>query len=511
MTTIGKRGIPAVCSSPADRTEPAGAHREYRLRLATPMFGGGARAGHVDPRWPIRPSSIRGHLRFWWRLLHRDRFVSNGTLDAAAMRAREAEIWGSTEQPSAVQVRVEAASLQEDGFLGGDDRYGFAQLSPEAYALFPAIEGKIERIVKPGLEFLLHLSWPHQDELNRLRGIENARRKRSRQPLLPPTIQDFSPEVDAGVAAWIALGGVGARTRRGLGALEVVQATPHVVPFRLPNGTRFFTPTGGGPGTTAMSAWRQAVEVYQRFRQSFRGREHAKTGLSRPIPGRSHWPEPDSIRQMTGCALDDGIAGPPGTAADVNPHQHTAPIVTQAAPNFPRAVLGLPIGFHFAADGPGKGKPALPKRDPATVELVPRATDESGAFLDEEDRSGKLVPKAGDRMASPVITKPVWLDGRWQAAVVVLPHAHALKVHAVLKGKNARWDAARSTAVDLQQAVPNSQIVGPHLGALCPAAMADPMRGHANAIDALIAFLGRPMDGADPPRSKPVFVERPHA
>ncbi|HET6644216.1 MAG TPA: type III-B CRISPR module RAMP protein Cmr1, partial [Fimbriimonadales bacterium] len=37
------------------------------LELATPMIGGGAVAGAPDEHWPIRPTEIRGHLRFWWR------------------------------------------------------------------------------------------------------------------------------------------------------------------------------------------------------------------------------------------------------------------------------------------------------------------------------------------------------------------------------------------------------------------------------------------------------------
>ncbi len=40
------------------------------LRLITPLFGGGYETREVDPDCIIRPATIRGHLRFWWRALY---------------------------------------------------------------------------------------------------------------------------------------------------------------------------------------------------------------------------------------------------------------------------------------------------------------------------------------------------------------------------------------------------------------------------------------------------------
>lgn len=36
-------------------------------RFVSPVFGGGAEPKKVDERSPVRASSIRGQLRFWWR------------------------------------------------------------------------------------------------------------------------------------------------------------------------------------------------------------------------------------------------------------------------------------------------------------------------------------------------------------------------------------------------------------------------------------------------------------
>lgn len=500
MTTFGRRSIPDT-ESWGDSTPSQSVRRQYQLRLVTPMVGGGAQAGQTDTHLPIRPSGVRGHLRFWWRMMHRHKFVSeDGQLDVIGMRAREAEMWGSTEVPSAVQMRVQASELTNDHYLAGE-RFGFDQQSPEAYALFSAIEGKIPRIVKPGWEFRLELHWPTLDELNRLRAIENKQRSVAKR--LPAAVDPIDADVDLTVATWIAFGGIGARTRRGLGTIEDVDGTTGLV-SQLPVGANLFLLERPAD---PMFAWRQAVEVYQKFRQSFRGAKHKKIfpgGNSGDPPGRSHWPEPDSIRMLTDCALDDGLD--PGTGPhDVNTHNHATPIVTQNVANFPRAVLGLPIGFHFA-DGPGKGKPADRVKDPASVELVPRAIEADGSLAYEQGDNG--IPVAGDRMASPIITKAMQLDGQWHAAVLVLPYEHALQVNALLKGTQARWNASSNAAEDLLEEIPNTQIVGSHLSGLCPTTMSDPMRGHGNAIEAFKSFLGQTEDGATPPERKPAFVPR---
>lgn len=39
--------------------------KKYAIEVITPLFGGGVEAGKNDPITLIRPSSIRGHLRFW--------------------------------------------------------------------------------------------------------------------------------------------------------------------------------------------------------------------------------------------------------------------------------------------------------------------------------------------------------------------------------------------------------------------------------------------------------------
>jgi len=72
---------------------------EYLIQLITPIFGGGIKPGENDPEMLIRPSSIRGHLRFWWRATKGAKFES-----ASQLFDREGEVWGTPDNPSPVKM-----------------------------------------------------------------------------------------------------------------------------------------------------------------------------------------------------------------------------------------------------------------------------------------------------------------------------------------------------------------------------------------------------------------------
>jgi CRISPR-associated protein Cmr1 len=200
---------------------------------------------------------------------------------------------------------------------------------------------------------------------------------------------------------------------------------------------------------------------------------HKKTIMKRDgtkvitVPGRSHWPEADSIRRLTGSALAPPAGGAPsGVPADEDPRDHSTPVVPEdLIPAFPKAVLGLPINFHFA-DGPSKGRPGERNKDPQDVQLVPLLASKAGRL------------ETAERMASPVITRPALVDGKWRPAVVVFAAAHLTDLQGRLIGKSAMAGGA-NLSVD----VPGDQIRDPRLGRLRP------MRGQASALDALMKYL----------------------
>jgi CRISPR-associated protein Cmr1 len=67
---------------------------EATFRIVTPMFIGGA---DQSPSDGIRPPSVKGALRFWWRALNWGRFRRPGATDASALKAlhdEEAKLFG---------------------------------------------------------------------------------------------------------------------------------------------------------------------------------------------------------------------------------------------------------------------------------------------------------------------------------------------------------------------------------------------------------------------------------
>ena len=75
---------------------------ETTLELVTPAFLAGA-----DQYGPaaaegcdLRPATLRGHLRWWWRTLHA------GFLNVKTLRALEAAIWGDTRAGGAVRIEL---------------------------------------------------------------------------------------------------------------------------------------------------------------------------------------------------------------------------------------------------------------------------------------------------------------------------------------------------------------------------------------------------------------------
>ncbi|QQP92187.1 type III-B CRISPR module RAMP protein Cmr6 [Skermanella sp. TT6] len=91
--------------------EAAGISRSFTLTLVAPGFFAGAAQGQADCE--LRPASLRGLLRWWWRTLFA------GHLPLADLKELEALIWGDTRRAGAVRLTVEptgqpAASIPYD-------------------------------------------------------------------------------------------------------------------------------------------------------------------------------------------------------------------------------------------------------------------------------------------------------------------------------------------------------------------------------------------------------------
>lgn len=307
------------------------------LTISTPMVGGGVVEGKVDLNQPVRVSSVRGNLRYWWRMMNQDRLND------------EAKIWGSTKSQSKIIVEIEEFSPVH--LLKHSESFGFKRYGTELYALFAAATNG-DDIAQEGLKFTLRLTYP----------------------------KDFQEDVRLAVSAWVYFGGIGARTRRGCGTLECAEKEKLFSVNEVLKSASNITLWRKQKKSSAMSSWRESLELYRKYRQA----RNLGNGTK---PGRSKWPEPDSIRQITG---------------DSDP-RHSTPI-TSPLPSFPRAALGLPIIFQFV----GRGEP----------------------------KDVKIKPKISNRMSSPVITKALYDNGAWYSAVIILPHEHVFNAELETDIKN---------------------------------------------------------------------------
>ncbi|MCP1392984.1 MAG: type III-B CRISPR module RAMP protein Cmr1, partial [Methanothrix harundinacea] len=189
-----QRNIGSCPDKPEDANPyPDAITKSYQIQLITPLFGGGAKAGENDEVTIIRPSSVRGHLRFWWRTTSGAKFER-----VEELRQREGEIWGTTKNPSKVIIGVTIKS-SGDSYPCARYQEGWSlprfEKNHPPYVLFP-FQGNIRKNVKPAncianITIDLELTYP----------------------------EIISRDVEEAIWAWTYFGGLGARTRRGSGAL----------------------------------------------------------------------------------------------------------------------------------------------------------------------------------------------------------------------------------------------------------------------------------------------------
>jgi CRISPR-associated protein Cmr1 len=341
MRTIPDHPIPTL-------EPPALTTWTLEVRTITPMFGGSAKTREVDSLNPVRPSSVRGHLRFWWRAT-----AGAGFSNAVELFAAEEQLWGSASVHGLVSVRVETIS---SGLRKPCAVYPIGKSFPDfgsypGYALFP-FQGKASRA---GVE---------EQPSDALTDVQ------FKVVLTYPV--EVSNQISAAVHSWITFGGVGARTRRGCGSLEMTQVTAVTRVQRQRQSLLTLAPAQyfvGRNQQNPVRAWKDAVEIYRDFHQ----KEHfaRNEGSERNRPGRSRFPEADTIRRLSSTAAP----------------QHTP---THEVRGFPRADLGLPIVFHFKD-----------KADPEDHTLQGAKSDQT-------------------RFASPAITKAIAVEGGYAAALIML-------------------------------------------------------------------------------------------
>jgi CRISPR-associated protein Cmr1 len=344
-----------------------------RLRVETPLFGGD------DPksdrtRSPIRVPSIRGVLRHWFRAVA----AGHGVTDKADLWQAEVPIFGSTDYPSPIHLRING-SLEASGkgtkpdwaggIRWGNGFHGAHYLLGQG--LWHFRNGLTRPFVKPGEKFNLDV---------RLSGDETV----NWRFLLA-------------MWAWLTYGGLGARTRRGFGQLrcvDIVGTLPE--PFAAALTTVNDAEGWSLLGKTAIPAELRQPDVLGWSGWSAKPPDGAAPLPETPALTPTWWEglvfpgeddDLDGVLRFAGRAWRNFRAM---SAPNATPNQRThSPEWTDSIHGTGRdyrvAALGLPVGYHSRNSGLD-----------GTVEPVRRGSSE-------------LL-----RRASPVWIRPVELpNGKW--------------------------------------------------------------------------------------------------
>ena len=407
--------------------------RQYSL--ITPLFGGGVEPNTRDLVTVVRATSVRGHLRFWWRACRAGKFSNLGE-----MKAYEDALWGSAAKedsggPSQVVVQI---TEWEEG-------------NPDKPFIVEGTKEKPKLKSRPGTKVPEYAAFPLQPR---------REDQTPGMPILPVftdvrfTLQISFPsnsrsDIEAALWAWETFGGIGARTRRGFGALrlEKVDGQPHtdLPPANtsqaqdwLNSKLREMVETGRFPKNVphlslethcyivrqnkdgkALVEWEELINKFKQFRQRRYKQEDDENKH-----GHSGWPEPNTIRRV----FEKDSRGP---------------FADRSIDKFPRAQFGLPIIFHMAHD-----------RSIGDV---------------------TLQGQEKDRLASPLILKPLACQGNKALGLALILEGVNLPEPLVLKEKS-REVSVKLTPDEAKRIVPLRD---------------DPLKVETDVLQAFLNYLKR--------------------
>lgn len=345
---------------------------KLECELVTPLYGGGVKAATIDLKMPIRASAIRGQLRFWWRLLAKHKWKLGNT---KAIQNAEFALFGGMGdddggRASQFFIKVNQPKVTHHDLVEYTE---YLDANPNnkklSYVLFPAANAEDKQtnphtlLKTDKLQFQLNFAFSQKLQKD----------------------DDLIQKVIETLQWWANFGGLGARSRKGLGAVHVSESLdyPQIATplskdeINSANCSVVFKGKSANPlgqlysGIQKLSDFRQKAELGRNKGQ------HPKPA------GRSRWPEPDALRRIHRTH-----------------HSNHAP-EHQAGNVFPRALFGLPIIFHFVGAG--------------------------------EPKDSQLSPIKGDRLASPLFIRPFYIETdakgqkQWASCALVIPYDHIIK------------------------------------------------------------------------------------
>lgn len=390
--------------------------------LITPMYGGGTVSTKVDEKMPIRASSIRGALRFWWRLLAKNH-ANKEVWNVKNIKQAESELWGGggngddDGKASKVLLKITKQPKVTDQNLAPYTDYIATQKEVKdgkkrlEYVLFPASNAKDKvdnphKLLEPNnMGFQLDIAFVNTNDDQKKQVIE--------------TLQ-----------WWANFGGLGFRSRKGLGAIAVTECTdfPEICQSLTTDDVKqagCLLQIRQQNHPTGLRALEAGIQKYADFRQKAGvGRKNPAENSDKPA-GRSYWSEPDAIRRITDTYLDLTEENAPNRPIPTVIKDHKP--IHKAGNVFPRAVFGLPILYKFMNDE------YYDKKDP-------KDKNEKRKRITEPDRPEPALTEVsfgiGDgRLASPLIIRPRKLsNGRFEIVALALPYQDILNQNVVING-----------------------------------------------------------------------------
>lgn len=290
------------------------------LQTITPVYGGGTTAGEPDMLLPFRPRAIKNSLRHWWWLInrHKPEYKADSKLLYRDMTA----IWGGasdeTDKATRTQVRLRVQTPADvDQFVTPympfriitDENNSKIRLrptlnEPHFYALWmikpkeEEINSSLQAILKkieerPGNACSIQ-NKKFAEKLASIPQLFKDTKFPVRKILVPgltwslhlEMAQSLTMEqkiqVKESLSAWLMLGGIGARTTRGLGRSKM-SAPPITQTSAFKTLTdkwqnqeqKWFKASFGNSfsiredlASDAFSSWQDSLRIYKNFRQS---------------------------------------------------------------------------------------------------------------------------------------------------------------------------------------------------------------------------------------------------
>lgn len=358
------------------------------LHISSPCVLGGAQARAVDPVMPLRPPSVRGALRAWFRMGAASVLLVPEERNPAAERnvigllhQAESELFGNTTVRSRVVIGAPTGG-QTIGLQLDEQKWpGLRYLG---YGLFEDKRTPSQALITDSS------AMPEPVRLPRLGPISLPIDLKPRGP--NDRVTDAHRRLLAATLwLWLHLGGLGARSRRGWGSLRLAQPSP------LLEGVPELR--AKGPGDIV----RGLVQGLDRATEIFR-EELPKLGIVLPSGKRPH-PE---VRTIDGIE-NVNVLPPADYSSPIQALENAGRLFRDFRSTLQRRKLGLrPLPDYFDVKASLQtGKPAR------SVDRAAFGLPLPFYFRSLNGAKTKFMPQRddGDRLSSPLIFRVLPLHG----------------------------------------------------------------------------------------------------